>query len=89
MFQLPSHIPAIYRLQWRRRLYGALRRVGVSAPTLYRRLRLLPIAMSYIPEPEIGRLIDSFGARLLDTDTVSAAGMLNSGVRSTTYFVTR
>ena len=26
MFQLPSHIPAIYRTQWRRRLYGGLRR---------------------------------------------------------------
>jgi ubiquinone/menaquinone biosynthesis C-methylase UbiE len=89
VFQLPSHIPAVYRLQWRRRLYGALRRAGVSAPILYRRLRLLPIAMSYIPEPAIGRLIDSLGARLLDTETLSASGLLNTGVRSSTYFVTR
>ena len=53
-FQLPSHIPAIFRLQWRRRLYGALRRLGVSAEVLYRRLHLMPIAMSYIPRGRHG-----------------------------------
>jgi len=85
MFQLPSHIPAIYRTQWRRRLYAGLRRVGVSAPFLYRRLRLVPIAMSYVAEPEIVQLIESVGARLLDVDTVAA----EAGVRSSTYYVTR
>ena len=85
MFQLPSHIPAIYRTQWRRRLYAGLRHLRVGAPFLSRRLRLVPIAMSYIPEPEIVQLIESVGARLLDVDTVAA----EVGVRSSTYYVTR
>lgn len=85
MFQLPSHIPAIYRTQWRRRLYAGLRSLGVGAPFLYRRLRLFPIAMSYIPEPEIVRLIESVGARVLEVDTVAA----EAGIRSSTYYATR
>jgi ubiquinone/menaquinone biosynthesis C-methylase UbiE len=60
MFQLPSHIPAIYRTQW---LYAGLRRLRVGASFLYRRLRLVPIAMSYIPEPDLVQLIESVGAR--------------------------
>jgi trans-aconitate methyltransferase len=35
-FGLPSHIPAIFRLQWRRRLYVGLRRFGASPEFLYR-----------------------------------------------------
>src|SRR5436190_168234 len=43
VFTLPSHIPLVFRAQWRRRLYRALRHAGGSADTLYRRLRLQPI----------------------------------------------
>ena len=87
-FQLPSHIPAIFRIQWRRRLYSGLRRLGLDAEFLYRRLRLAPIAMSYIPESAIVRLLESNGARVLRVDTVSASGLMNTGVRSTTYYAT-
>ena len=48
VFTLPSHIPLVYRAQWRRRLYHGLRRIGVPADTVYRRLRLQPIAMSFL-----------------------------------------
>jgi ubiquinone/menaquinone biosynthesis C-methylase UbiE len=89
VFQLPSHIPAIFRLQWRRRLYVSLRRLGLGAPLLYRRLHLLPIAMSSVPESEITSLLDRSGARLLDVDTHAATGLLNAGVRSCTYWATR
>jgi ubiquinone/menaquinone biosynthesis C-methylase UbiE len=90
VFQLPSHIPAIFRLQWRRRLYTGLRSLGFGAPFLYRRLHLLPIAMSYIPEREIKELLQSGAvARLLDVDTHGASGLMNAGVRSSTYYVTR
>jgi len=89
LFQLPSHIPTIYRLQWRRRLYLGLRRLGVSAPFLYRRLHLLPIAMSYVSEPDIVGLVESAGARTLTVETHQASGLLNTGVRSSTYYVTR
>ena len=90
VFQLPSHIPAIFRLQWRRRLYLGLRSLGFGAPFLYRRLHLLPIAMSYVPEGEIKQLLQSgAAARLLDVETHSASGLLNAGLRSSTYYVTR
>jgi ubiquinone/menaquinone biosynthesis C-methylase UbiE len=89
VFGLPSHIPAIYRLQWRRRLYLGLRRLGVRAPFLYRRLHLLPIAMNYIPEPSIIRLVESVGARMVAVETQSASGLLNTGLRNSTYYVTR
>jgi len=89
VFNLPSHIPVIYRLQWRRRLYLALRRLGVSASILYRRLHLLPIAMSYVPEGDIIRLVDSNKARMVAVETQRASGLMNAGLRSSTYYVTR
>jgi hypothetical protein len=89
VFGLPSHIPAIYRLQWRRRLYLALRRLGISAPLLYRRLHLMPIAMSYVPEADIKRVVESAGGRMVEVDTQRASGLLNTGLRASTYYVTR
>jgi ubiquinone/menaquinone biosynthesis C-methylase UbiE len=89
MFQLPSHIPAVFRLQWRRRLYVGLRRVGVPSAFLYRRMRLLPIAMSFVPERDVAAVVASAGARVLDVRTHGASGLLNSGLKSSTYAVTR
>ena len=89
IFQLPSHIPAIFRSQWRRRLYVGLRSLGFGAPFLYRRLHLLPIAMSYVPEDEIKQLLHSGVGHLLNVETSGASGLLNAGVRSSTYYVTR
>jgi ubiquinone/menaquinone biosynthesis C-methylase UbiE len=89
VFQLPTHIPAIFRLQWRRKLYLGLRRAGVSAPVLYRRLHLLPIAMSYIPEADMIRVVESQGARMVTVDRQRAVGLMNTGLTSSTYYVTR
>jgi ubiquinone/menaquinone biosynthesis C-methylase UbiE len=89
VFQLPTHIPAIFRLQWRRKLYLGLRRIGVSAPFLYRRLHLLPIAMSYIAEEDMVRLVESQGARMVTVDQQRAVGLMNTGLTSSTYYVTR
>jgi len=89
IFQLPSRIPKIFRLQWRRRLYLALRRLGVDSAFLYRRLHLLPIAMSSIPESDVVALVTSKGARVLEVETSVASGLLNFGVKSSTYYLTR
>jgi ubiquinone/menaquinone biosynthesis C-methylase UbiE len=89
VFQLPSHIPAVFRLQWRRRLYLGLRRVGVSAPFLYRRLHLMPIAMSWISEADMTRLVESQGARMVTVETQGAEGVMNAGLKNSTYYVTR
>jgi ubiquinone/menaquinone biosynthesis C-methylase UbiE len=89
IFQLPSHIPKVFRLQWRRRLYLALRRVGVRAAFLYRRLRLMPIAMSSISETDVVELTTAHGARVLEVETVGASGLLNAGLKNSTYYITR
>jgi ubiquinone/menaquinone biosynthesis C-methylase UbiE len=89
VFTLPSHIPLVFRAQWRRHLYHALRRAGGSAETVYRRLRLQPIAMSHLDEPRVTATLEAAGARVLRADTWAAAGLLNRGVRSTRYFATR
>jgi SAM-dependent methyltransferase len=86
VFQLPSHIPAIYRLHWRRHLYSGLRRLGVDAEFLYKRLRLVPSAMSYIPENDVVRLLESVGARTLDIERYGAGNRSDAGVRSSTYY---
>ena len=57
----------------------------MPAAFVYRRLRLFPIAMSYIPEPEIVRVVESAGARVLEVDTVG----VEAGIRSSTYYLTR
>jgi SAM-dependent methyltransferase len=89
VFTLPSHIPLVFRAQWRRRLYHALRRAGGSAETVYRRLRLQPIAMSHLDERRVTATLEAAGARVLRADTWAAAGLFNRGVRSTRYFATR
>jgi SAM-dependent methyltransferase len=89
VFTLPSHIPLVFRSQWRRRLYHALRRAGGSAETVYRRLRLQPIAMSSLDEGRVTATLQSAGARVLRADTWAAAGLVNAGVRTTRYFATR
>jgi SAM-dependent methyltransferase len=89
VFQLPSHIPKVFRLQWRRRLYLGLRRIGVGASFLYRRLRLMPIAMSSMSERDVVALVEGHGAQVLEVQTVAASGLLNAGLRNSTYYVTR
>jgi len=88
VFTLPSHIPLVYRAQWRRRLYHGLRRLGVPADTVYRRLRLQPIAMSFLDERSVTSTLQRGGARVLRAQTWGASGVANSGVRSTRYFAT-
>ncbi len=54
------------RLQPRRRLYALLRRLGVSDATLYRRLRLHPIRMGWVPRSAVEGRLSAAGGRLLD-----------------------
>ena len=86
VFQLPHYIPFRYRLQPRRRLYHALRRIGLQSPLLYKKLRLNPIRMLAIPEPEVLKIIEAAGGTPL-----RVVADLNGGphIESRTYFVTR
>jgi SAM-dependent methyltransferase len=84
-FQLPTHIPLRHRLQPRPRLYGALRRVGLSRDTLYRRLQLNPIRMSFVPADAVEAVLARQGGRVLRADVRQVTG----DVTSSTYYVTK
>jgi ubiquinone/menaquinone biosynthesis C-methylase UbiE len=83
-FQLPSHIPPRHMLQPRRRVYRALRRLGVPRGVLFRQLRLQPIAMHALPRQTVLDTLERSGAVVLAVDSLTAAG----GVISSTYFAT-
>jgi ubiquinone/menaquinone biosynthesis C-methylase UbiE len=83
--QLPSWIPARHRIQLRPRLYGFLRRAGVSRAMLYQRLHLHPIRMSFMDRASVVRLISAAGGRTLDIRDHTVAG----GAVSTDYLVTK
>jgi ubiquinone/menaquinone biosynthesis C-methylase UbiE len=86
MFQLLSFIPLKYRLQPIRRAYGILRSLGFDHELLYKRLKLTPIRSNYIRQERVLELLQTLGARTLET---RRSTMLDTGVRSSTYLVTK
>jgi SAM-dependent methyltransferase len=85
VFQLPSSIPMQYRPQLGRRLYGALRSVGVPAEILQRRLRLQPMRMSALSTDVVSRALRDGGARVFELETHrDGAGVVSAG-----YYATR
>jgi SAM-dependent methyltransferase len=69
VFQLPSALPFVLRLQPRRNVYLTLRRLGLSPRFLYWRLGLHPNRMVAIPKPKVVAFLESEGARVLDVLT--------------------
>ena len=88
--QLPATMPMRRRIQPRRRLYGALRRVGLRDDLLYRRLDLNPIRMNWVPRTQVLARLATAGANVVDVefgwlgDRAAAAGEVNL-----TYLATR
>jgi SAM-dependent methyltransferase len=80
-FQLPSYIPFRRQLQPRRRLYAALRAVGVGEGFLYKRLNLVPWSGYFLPQQEIIRLLHGAHLRLLQARSLvldDRWGMINT-----------
>lgn len=84
-FQLPSWIPRRHRVQPRPRLYGLLRGVGVSAETLYGRLRLNPMRMTFLPKHQAVAVIEAAGGKVLNVTESGSPG----GALSAEYLVTK
>lgn len=82
--QVPHHIAPRHRVQHHRRIWALLRRFGVPADVLYRRLRLQPVRLTFVPRAEIEALLGAAGATLLEAEDNH-----KQPVASTTYFVTR
>jgi ubiquinone/menaquinone biosynthesis C-methylase UbiE len=85
VFQLPRSVPALYRLHVARRLYLALRRLGLSTETLYKRLHLQPMHMSALSIEVVSRRLEDRGARVIELVTEREP----NGVVSVGYYATR
>jgi len=83
--QIPSHIPYVRRIQPRRRLYGILRRAGLSPGFLYGRLRLDPVSMHAVTPERIRPALRAGGGQLVSFDEEE----WETGIRSATYFATK
>lgn len=83
-FTLPSHLPVGYRLQPRRRLYGALRALRVPASVAYR-LGLVPIRMQWMPEADVVASLERHGADVRRTLTTKR----RRRAHTSSYYVTR
>jgi SAM-dependent methyltransferase len=85
-FQVPTDIRLRSRLQPGRRVYRALRAVGVPADFLYNRLHMQPMRLSFVEARTVNELLDSLGARRL---SVTEGRSLTPGVESSTFFATK
>jgi SAM-dependent methyltransferase len=85
VFQLPSRLPLLVRLQPRRTLFSLLRALGVSQRTLYWKLGLHPIRMRRIGRPAMEAFLARHG-RILHVETTRDPYF---PVESSVYFVTR
>lgn len=81
VFQLPSRIGLLHRLQPRRRLYAVLRALGISERVLLGPLKLTPMRMRGMPERAVTRLLGAWGARVVRVVRASDLDQV--------YFVTR
>ncbi|GAB6056479.1 class I SAM-dependent methyltransferase [Methanobacterium movens] len=65
IFQLPSSMSTIGKIDPRRRLYRFLKLLNFSENFLYNKLKLSPMTMNFIPENEIVELIKNNNANII------------------------
>jgi SAM-dependent methyltransferase len=82
VFGLPYHIPSLWTIQPRRRVYALLRRLGVSERWMLRRTPLTPMRMTPMREENVRSLLERKGAAVLQTERIDE-GMM----RALRYYV--
>jgi SAM-dependent methyltransferase len=70
VFGIPRHISFPYSLQPRRRLYGGLRRLGLSEEWMLRRTPLTPMRMTVVREAAVRTLLEEHGATVLQVEAI-------------------
>ncbi len=83
IFQVPSYISPVHRLQPVPRLYNLGRFFGV-APSVLLRLHLHPIRMAYVPQSDVLKVVGEYDMQLLECESVMAGG-----IGSSTYWLSR
>src|SRR5436190_12739535 len=74
VFQLPTQLPLARRIQPRRRLYGALRRVGVGPERLHA-AGLHPVRMLAVSESEVRATVEQAQATIARAEDAGDAGL--------------
>jgi len=82
VFQLPTSLGHVHRLQVGRRAYALLRAVGVPERELLRRTPLTPMRMTPMPEADVRRLLEGEGAKVLHTERID-----EGRIRALRYYV--
>jgi SAM-dependent methyltransferase len=75
VFQLPSALGLLHRMQAARRLYGLLRRVGIPERVLLRRTPLTPMRMLAAPEDWVRRAVESSGGAVVAVDRLDGGSL--------------
>jgi SAM-dependent methyltransferase len=86
VFQLPSALPLLLRLQPRRRAYKLMRRVGIKPRALYWKLGLHPMRIQGLPPHRVLEVLRAQDARLLDVEHQRDTEF---GFQDSTYYATR
>jgi hypothetical protein len=76
VFGIPRHISFPYSLQPRRRVYGLLRRLGVSEEWMLRRTPLTPMRMTVVTEEAVRKLVKGQGGTVLQAEPIDAGPVL-------------
>jgi SAM-dependent methyltransferase len=84
VFQTISYLPAVYRLQPRRRAYAALRRIGLSHEILLTRLKLQPMRLTGISDHAVRSTVEAHGG---DVEHVEQYSKTRDPMRSLRYYV--
>jgi SAM-dependent methyltransferase len=79
--QVPIALALRPRLQPGRRAYDTLRRIGVSREFLYRKLRLQPMRLTWVPRADVERCLRAAGLPAIHEDE-----RRQGGVRSLTLY---
>ena len=75
VFQLPSSLGVVHRLQVGRRLYALLRAVGVPERELLRRTPLTPMRMLAAPEAWVRRTVEAAGGSVVAVDRLDGGSL--------------
>jgi SAM-dependent methyltransferase len=75
VFQLPSSLGLLHRLQAGRRLYGALRLLRVPERVLLRRTPLTPMRMLAVPEDWVRRTVATAGGLVVAVDRLEGGSL--------------
>jgi SAM-dependent methyltransferase len=89
-FQLPSEMPLIYRVLWRKRLYRVVRALGVSVERAHR-LGLDNMSMQALPVEDVRRTLEEAGCEVVRVNSEQAmhGDTPIRGSVSTDYFATK